>query len=127
MWLVFIFVCTSGHGCTSGARESDSDILVVISIISRMARLLRIIAVAKRAPRLRLLFRSFVRMLPVIAPHFGVFASLFVFFAGIGMSMFAGLTTQIVEDGGAFMLLPLSYMSYRQDSACHVVNPSLQP
>ena len=52
----------------------------------------RVLTMAQRFPRLQVLSRSFTRMLPVIAPHGGMFLVMFTIFIGAGMGLFAGLS-----------------------------------
>jgi len=87
------------------ASSKRSDIITdetsyMFATLFGIARGLRVIRFAKDIPPLALLIRSIRRVLPIITPYFGLFITAYYVFAVLGMALFAGDTTKLVEHGG---------------------------
>jgi len=121
MWLVFLRACSSGN-CWQDTGEDSK--LVAFSVMARLGRACRVLVLAVRSPRLAVLLRAFARMVPIVIPYFAMFIASFSIFAGIGMSLFAGAVTKVVEDGGPgdWSTAPWNATSYGQAAYFYNLN-----
>ena len=69
----------------------------ILAVVSRVSLALRVVTVSSHSRRVHLLLRSILRMIPSVLPHLSAFLAMFVFFAGLGMALFAGDTTRVLQ------------------------------
>jgi len=101
-WSTVICNATVNHDWTNSGDSppfcGDAD--GNLSAITCLAMGFRLCSATMRLPGPNIIFHKIIHALVLSGPMILLFISAYTFYAGIGMSLFAGRLTQIVEDGG---------------------------